>query len=283
MLLRNVWISLIRLGTHGEIRMTTRLLSKLEAFLPGESFSFDWINLNQWCDDLTSDLPKKVRWYNMIKQVVLFDVSCLPGRERSKANSSFKRWHILDKWGFEDRNLCHPSKSLYNKNTENITMQSNYNDIWFGIAENVSRFFGSWYYLKSCFYLSLMLQSYPVMGLRVPEITPWWILPEACGSLAYDPRVWSPRGWEFWGMPPWGLAFTQNPGTDPWDDCIFLPYIYHEIKSNVGRYATHTHTWLLWVMVWFRAGISTTWERCMEIYHACICFLTMLLVHLLDF
>ena len=49
-------------------------------------------------------------------------------------------------------------------------------------------------------------------------------------------------------------------------------YIYHEIKSNVGKDATHTHTWILWVMVWFRAGISTNWERCMEIYHACICF-----------
>ena len=130
-------------------------------------------------------------------------------------------------------------------------------------------FVGSWYYLKSCFYLSLVLQSYPVrclgtrlthsktekegssehkglilsdknekklgrsdnisgifrdphyplmvsfpvtspMGLRVPEITPWWILPEACGSLAYDPRVWSPLGLGILGMPPWGLAFTPE-------------------------------------------------------------------------
>ena len=107
------------------------------------------MNLNQWCDDLTSDLPKKVHslkltyhlkmmvsnrnllfqelfsgamlvsgrvhWYNMIKQVVLFDVSCLPGRERSKANSSFKRHVTYFGQGlgfFWQKFVENPSKSL---------------------------------------------------------------------------------------------------------------------------------------------------------------------------
>ena len=153
---------------------------------------------------------------------------------------------------------------------------SDKNEKKLGRSDNISGIFRDPHYP--------LMVSFPVtspMGLRVPEITPWW---KKCLRHAGPWLTIHGCGAPFLGIlgMPWGLAF--NPGTDPWEDCIFLPTFTMKLNQMLVKMPhTHTHTWILWVMVWFRAGISTNWERCMEIYHACICFLTMLLVHLLDF
>ena len=89
--------------------------------------------------------------------------------------------------------------------------------------------------------------SFPVtspMGLRVPEITPWW---KKCLRHAGPWLTIHGCGAPFLGIlgMPWGLAF--NPGTDPWEDCIFLPTFTMKLNQMLVKMPhTHTHGFYGW-------------------------------------